>query len=1577
MPNSENQGDRKAALSDARRALLLKRLKGTKSSQQAPSAIQSQPQDGPQPLSYTQQRVWFLQQLFPESRAYNMSEAWRIRGPVNVPALQRALQEIVRRHASLRTRFVAVDNEPRQWVEKNLELDLRLNDLSHLTPHAREELLPQLVLAEGNHPFNLSKTPLFRASIIRLGAEELVLQLVLHHIITDEWSNDIIWRELQTLYGRSDSQDGAALPTANIQYTDYARWQREQVAAGALDPQLAYWQERLQGDLPLLQLPFDRARRSGQSLRGGIVRRLLSADLLASVKKLSKEEGASLNMALLAAFQALLFRYSSQEDILLGTPIANRQRPETKDVMGMFINTAVIRSQLAPELTYRQLLKQVQQEVLNALANQDLPFDLLVQAMHPDRDLSYNPLFQAMFVYRSDAVKRALPGLELEPLRVDRGVAKFDLTLFAGEEGSRLYSAFEYSSDLFDAATAERLLDHWQTMLAAIAANPDSPISTLSLITSYEQDLVTKTWNSSSANLPAARCLHDLIADQAAHNPKAVAVISENECFTYAELDAHANQLAHHLVKQGIKPGSPIGLFVERSAQMVVGILGILKAGAAYVPLAPDYPQERIAFALADTQAPLVLTQAHLQSRLPPTAADVLTFDADLSLEYGWPSKPPLTSVTPDDLAYIIYTSGSTGTPKGVMVTHRNLHDSTLARQLYYEKPVGRFLLLSSFAFDSSVAGIFWTLATGGALVLPAPDDEKDVQKLAASIDRNQVTHTLALPSLYRLLLTYAPDQSLASLQVVIVAGEVCPPDLGEMHYNQLPHSLLFNEYGPTEATVWCSVYRLPRISDSAGVPIGQAIASSQLFILDHAQQPLPIGVPGELYVGGSCVTPGYWNNPDLTAQRFPTLPWSDLPHAGRVYRTGDLARWLKTGQIEFLGRADNQVKIRGFRIEPGEIEARLLKHPLLQEAALLVAEHANGPAAAKRLIAYVVAEKSADAQAVDEAALRAYLSDQLPDYMVPAHIMLLPAMPHTPNGKLDPKRLPAPRLDDERSLVPPQSPAEKTLAAIWCQILNLQQVSVDDKFFALGGDSLMSIQVIARARQEGLVLTPRQMFEEQTIARLAAVAQPAGESESTTPTITGPLPLTPIQHWFFEQNLSDSAHWNQAAWFEAATTINREHLAAAVSHIVQHHPMLRARYQLLEGKWRQEVTAESDPVSITLVPLDDLDHQAQDAAMVATANSLHSRLNLTNGPLLQGALFDLGLDRLPRLLVVIHHLVVDAVSWPIITADLLTAYQQIMDGEAVSLPAIPAAYAQWANMLLRLARTDEMRLESSYWRQQIVAAAPLPRDLAGGRRNTEGRSPLLSVSLPAGQTERLLRDAHHAYHTRIEDLLLTALARALAHWLGDRSVLLTLERHGREEFDPRIDTSRTVGWFTSLFPISLIVDNLDDIGANIRAVKEQLRRIPRNGIGFGVLRYLGDDLLRQQLADLPQPEILFNYLGQNRQQAAAAAPLRPLSSDTGQTYAPQNERAHLLDINARVTGGLLLVNWQYAAAYFKASTIKELAEAYITELNQLIDHCLQVEISHYTPSDFPLAGLAQNDLDSLTDLLGGLDQDQ
>ena len=970
-----------------------------------------------------------------------------------------------------------------------------------------------------------------------------------------------------------------------------------------------------------------------------------------------------------------------------------------------------------------------------------------------------------------------------------------------------------------------------------------------------------------------------------------------------------------------------------------------------------------------------------------------------------WPMNEsgdaPETAVSPEDIAYLIYTSGSTGTPKGVMVKHRNLLASTQAREHFYDAKVSAYLLLSSFAFDSSVAGIFWTLLQGGKLVLPAPGDEKDVAQLAKLVEQEKVSHTLALPSLYRLLLAYAPEGSLDSLRVAIVAGEACPPDLIAEHYGRLPQTALVNEYGPTEATVWCTGYQFPRVMDgtatstklSASVPIGRPIPNYQILLLDRCGNPVPIGVPGELYVGGAGITPGYWNRPELTNERFVEIDVSRNPlpinrepssdHGPRTtdhglrttfYRTGDLAYWRPDGEIVFLGRVDNQVKIRGFRIELGEIEALLQQVDGVVETAVIVYERpSENGSSDKQLVAYVVPEN----ESVDVAELRGYLAEQLPAYMVPSQFVQLAEMPHTPNGKVDRKRLPEPevevvrertlRLRSVQALTQPTTPTEQKLTKIWRDVLRLPEIGIHDGFFELGGDSILSIQVVAKARAAGVPLTPRQLFSEQTIAKLAALAEAAPEPESqTAPDVDddGEIQLTPIQHWFFEQNLAAPHHWNQATWLDVETAtstalsagLHTNHLETAINELVQHHAALRMGFKQTEMEWNVEMetdtsTALSAGVSTKLdrISLTQKSAAEQDTAMTEKAAELQGSFDLTAPPLLRAALFDLGPNRPPRLLLIVHHLVVDAVSWRILLADLEQAYKQIVTGQPVDLPKSPTSLAKWSRQLAAITNTPKYAQQLDYWLQSAPTATPLPADSSVQIENTEANAEFVTATLDASLTNALLRDMHQAYQTKMDDVLLTALLHTMHEWTGQHDLLLTLERHGREEVDEQLDISQTVGWFTSLFPTTLRLADLGDLGDSLQQVKSHLRDVPQQGIGYRMLRYLGDADTQQQLAALPKPEILFNYLGQVDSMTSGGM-FRPINADVGPGYGLANKRAHLLDVNTKVENGRFHITIQYPTGHFAAAQIETVAQSYMSHLTKLIEHCVNLNREDLPP---------------------------
>ncbi len=924
-------------LSASKRALLEKRLRGTLQS----TSIGTRPAHEPAPMSFAQERLWFLNQLDLESSpAYNMHDAVRSAGALNIAALQQSINIIMQRHEALHTTFTVVAGQAQPQVAPSQTLEIEFVDLEFLSEPERDQAIQKLSVDEARRPFNLEAGPLLRVTLLQLQTDEYILLITIHHIIADEWSNEVFWRELAQCYAALTQGTQPDLPDLPLQYTDFAYWQRQSLSDQAMQSSLEYWQDQLNALPALLQLPTDRPRPATQTYVGKLVKQNLEPELLTTLRQISQSANTTVFVTLLAAFQILLHRYTGQETIPVGIPVANRSQPELKNLIGMCLNTLVIRSDFAGNPTFPEVVTVVRETFLQALSHQTLPFEKLVSELRPTRDLSYHPLFQVMHVHQQDVnAIFHLPGLDLEPVFVDGGVAKFDLTLFTRETNDGLEIGIEYNTDLFDFATIDRMLRHYETLLKGIADEPDQPIMQLPLLTTTERETLSLTWNNTQMSYSADYRIHKLFEEQALANPDKNAVIFDAEQLTYTELNQRANQLAHYLLAQGVQPGTLVALCVERSVDLIVGIVGILKAGAAYVPIDPAYPTERIMFILEDLASaqsePVLITHEHVAARLDLATTQIISIDSDQSLIVQHADQNPAINIDSTNRAYVIYTSGSTGKPKGVEITHRNLVHSTTARFRFYSEPLESFLLLSSFAFDSSVVGIFWTLCTGGTLVLTPERIEQDVTAIANLIAQNHITHTLCLPSLYQLILEHSDVDQLRSLRCVIVAGEAANSQLAKQHYMNVPQANLYNEYGPTEGTVWSTAYKFPQSGGPQPNPIGPPIPNVRTYVLDAYQQMVPIGVPGELYIAGDGVAKGYLNRPDLTAERFVDLQIGAVPES--MYRTGDLVRWLPDGNLQFLGRVDEQVKIRGYRIESGEIENRLLQHPAVSEAVVMM----------------------------------------------------------------------------------------------------------------------------------------------------------------------------------------------------------------------------------------------------------------------------------------------------------------------------------------------------------------------------------------------------------------------------------------------------------------------------------------------------------------------------------------------------------------------------------------------------------------------------------------------------------------
>ena len=1069
--------DRAANLSEKKRALLELRLQ--RASTRAHAVGRRERDAGPVPPSFAQQRLWFLDQFAPGNAVYNVPWVMRLAGPLNAAAFERAFNEVVCRHEVLRTTFATANDDPVQVIAPALRVPLALTDLTGLPPAERESTAHRLATEEARRPFNLAWGPLLRCGLLRLGDADHMLLLTLHHIVADGWSMGILMRELGVLYAASINGRRPELPAIPIQYADFAAWQRRWLVGEVLEEQLAYWRDRLGRNLPVLDLPSDRPRPAALSFRGTGRMRALPAGLFGALDALSRQEGVTPFMTALAAFLALLHRYTGQDDVVIGSAIAGRNRAEIEPLIGFFVNMLVLRTDLSGDPTFRELLQRVREVALGAYAHQDLPFEKIVDALKPERDPSRTPLFQVSFTLQ-DAPPRAIEfsGLRASFPDIDAGTSRFDLSVNVARTAEGFIAAAEYSTDLFDQETIDRLLRHFQTVLEGAVADPDRRLSRLPVLDAAEQKLMLVDWNATRRDFPPL-CVHELVQAQAERTPEGAAAAFAGRALTYGELNRRANQLAHHLRRLGVGPEVLVGICVERSLEMVVGLLGVLKAGGAYVPLDPAHPRRRMAFMLQDARVPVLLTQEHLVPSLPECAARIIRLDADWGSIAGERDDNPQSGATPENPAYVIYTSGSTGVPKGVVVCHRGLANLACTQEpLFQIHPDSRVLQFTTLCFDVSAWEVFLTLVRGATLVLAPADELRDPQALAALLEREAVSVALLLPS----VLSQLPLDAGPALQTLVSGAEVCPGALAGAWAARLP---LVNAYGPTEATVCCTGWLVSGVDAGKMLAIGRPLPNSRIYILDAHMQPVPVGVVGEIFIGGAGLARGYLHRPDLTGERFIPDPLGGEPGA-RLYRTGDLARFLGDGNIEFAGRIDNQVKIRGFRVELGEVEAVLNQHPAVRGAVAAVREHDPQD---KRLVAWVAAAAGGPPSAAD---LREFLRERLPDYMAPSAFVFLDELPLGPTGKVDRGALPAPDAAGPRaarSYVAPRTPVEELLAGIWAGVLGVERVGADDNFFELGGHSLLATRIVGRVRKAlHCELSLRDVFEAPTVAGVARV---------------------------------------------------------------------------------------------------------------------------------------------------------------------------------------------------------------------------------------------------------------------------------------------------------------------------------------------------------------------------------------------------------------------------------------------------------------------------------------------------------
>jgi amino acid adenylation domain-containing protein/non-ribosomal peptide synthase protein (TIGR01720 family) len=1523
------------------------------------------------PLSFAQERFWVLDQIQPGNPAYNLPLAVRIEGTLGAAALARALAETVGRHATLRSRFPAAAGRATLVIEPDPRPDLPLIDLSGLPEDRREGAASRLASAWAALPFDLARGPLLRAALLRTGGEEHRLLLVIHHIVCDEQSLGLLAAEVAALYGSFASGQPAALPALPLQYHDYAAWQRRWLQGEALERQLDYWRGSLAGARPHLDLPTDRPRPAVQTFRGAMRPLALPPRLSQELRRLARQCDGTVFMVLLAAFQDLLGRYAHSDDVVVGCPVSGRRTVELEGLVGLFVNTLALRGRRRDDEPFAAWLGRTRECVLEAHAHQDMPFEKLVDDLQPERSLAGSPLFQVMLVFqgRTRAADRSR-GVRLSALPPAGGTAKFDLTLFVADREEGIGGFAEFDTGLFDGATVVRLLGHLEALLAAAAEDPGRTLAELPLLAPAERHHLLLEWNDTAGSAPSGLLLHRLLAAQASRTPSALAVVCGGERITYGELARRARRWTRRLRAAGAGPGGVVALCCERGGAMLAAIWAILEAGAAYLPLDPALPRERLAFMLEESGAVLLLAQESLLGALPERRPPVLPLDReppDAGAAAGAERDgDAAAAVWPQSLAYVLYTSGSTGRPKGVMVPHRAVaHYLTWCAAAYRVADGWGAPVHSSLGFDLTVTSLFAPLLAGRAVqLLPG---ERGGEELAAAFAGDEGYSLIKLtPSHLDLLALQVPAERLAGkVGALVVGGEALIGGPGlDRFLRHAPATRIVNEYGPTETTVGCCVYELAAGDggDGKAVPIGRPIAETRLYVVDRGLRPVPLGIPGELLIGGRGLARGYLGRPDATAERFVPCPFGEA-RGERLYRSGDLVRALPDGKLVFLGRIDQQTKIRGYRIEPGEIETALRAHPDVREAVVA----AGGPAGRRRLAAWFV---PGGGRQPDPGELRSFLARSLPDYMIPSDFVALSEVPLTANGKVDRARLPAPEaVRQEAPGGSPLSRSERILAGIFADLLGRGAVGVDESFFHLGGDSIQAIQLVARAARQGLTLVPRQVFQHPTVAALAAVAAASAAGDRAAEPVEGGVPLTPIQRWFFAQDLPERHHDNQALLLELPAGLDPAWIGSAVEAALAHHDALRLRFTHEDGAWRQSYGA-AGPLRLAWLDLSGLPAAAGRPALEEAAARLQRSLDLGRGPLARAALFDLGAAG-RRLLLIVHHLVVDGVSWRVLLDDLETVYRQAAAGEPLRLPARTASLKAWAEALVRSAASGETLDELPFWLASVPAAPGRLR--ARKRRRAAGTPAAWTVSrrLGAPRTAALLGEAPLALHARVQEILLAALVYALHRWSGIASVLLDLESHGREEsIGEGLDVSRTVGWFTSIFPLGVELAPGDGPEAALRRVKERLRAVPRRGLGFGLLRDLCPlpDVARQVRA-LPRSELLFNYLGQFDDAAPGERSLRLAAESAGPVRSDRGRRAHRLEVNAWVAGGELRCDWTFSPHVFAPSAIERLAGGFRTALLRLLAPAAAASPDHLSASDFPLARLEEA---RLRDLLRG-----
>ncbi|MGB0521648.1 MAG: amino acid adenylation domain-containing protein [Flammeovirgaceae bacterium] len=1504
--------------------------------------IQAQERPEYLPLSFAQESLWLIDKQLEDSTQYHTPLVLRLQGKLDEEALENALKSIVTRHEVLRTVIRDTENQPFQLVLSASDWTLTKGKT------LSDKEIQTYIQAQLNLPFQLSSDYMMRAELLKVSDEEQVLFILFHHIACDGWSIPLVAQELQNAYqALSQGQTLQELPLP-IQYADYAIWQRETLVGEYVEQKVAYWEDRLSGSEPL-ELSTDFPRPAIQSSRGNTLQWQVNKALADQLENLAKQEGATLFMTLLSSIHVLLYKYTGQTDTCIGTPVANRFASELDHLIGFFVNTLALRSELDAAQSFRQFLKQVKTQTIEDFSNQEVPFERLVARLVRERDLSRNPLFQVMFVLQhvDEEVSHFQMGDVTARLEgVSHETSKFDLSFSIAQQANGFELNIEYATDLFAQGTIERLGEHLIQLWELVSTQPTVSINQLNILSEKETDQLLHVFNDTAkAKAPYATVL-DWFAHAVTQYPNAIALYDGVGQMNYEELHQRSNQVAQYLHTSGVQAGDRVGLCMEHSMDVVIALLGILKVGAAYVPIDPNFPAKRVAYIVDDAAVAVIITKesqkelvaSHTSSRLivldDPTCVEEWTQASNQKLH---------VEVAPAHAVYVIYTSGTTGKPKGVVIEHQNLLNYVDYAVDAYREGLSHFNfpLFTTLAFDLTQTSIYLPLLTGGSITIEHGDIDLVLNRIVANTRINSIKLT---PSHVKLL---DGIDGRALWKCIIVGGEA----LAHTHVRSLfklsPQGNVFNEYGPTEATIGCVVDKITAKTQEQKITIGKPIANTAIYILDTDHQPVPIGVKGELYIAGAGLARHYLNKPELTAERFVEVSLG-ASVTQRMYKTGDIARWLPTGTIDYLGRVDDQVKINGYRIELNEISHALQEIAEIEQSAIIVQQLQHDT---QQLVAYYVAS-----QEITQESIQQHLRQSLPSYMLPSVYMPLAQMPLTKNGKIDKKALPLPEqlITAERKHAVARNQTEEDLMMVWKQLLlrgEREEMGIHDNFFAIGGDSIIAIQVVNRLRQLGYQLRPRVIFEYQTIADLAAnILQETNEVQYEQGQLSGEALMLPMQHHFFSWSSDLLTHYNQQIIIKIDKSFSQPQLETAFAALVKQHDALRFQYKKVAGEWKQYYG--SQVAALITVDLTKEPAFADEISRICT--DYQQQMNPIAGELVKAVWFKTPeTESHHRLSIAVHHLAIDGVSWRILLDDLARALRMIQTDQTVQLGAKGCSVREWAAKLQAQAPVVEKELP--FWKEVTAQYQALPTK-SPEQQVTRKEVAEHTVKLSKALTTQLTTSVHTAYQTEINDLLLTALLITLQKWTNRTTMVIGLEGHGRDEQLTDLDVSNTVGWFTNSYPVALSSAKEDTLGDAIKRVKEQLRAVPNKGMGYGVLRYLHNDANVRQELDRPSWDILFNYLGNFDQALQQDHQFAFAEEDGGKMIGDDVPFLHKLELNSLISEGELILSWSFPSTIFDKDELSQVANSYLAELTAIIQLCeAQTEIN-YTPSDFKLA---------------------